>query len=164
MNSTTLSLWLSVTFLTFYFIAVLVVLLVWQHKQEKQNQLYLTLLSQVMFHSTREMTNGTQLLHQTMTEAAEVLSKNSLGQLEVLNKTMTLLSVKDPLAYQAVVAMEVPSTSEDEYYPQDDVSEALRREDLTAKGGYDDSRQWYEPNVNGAFDFDPISGSYGDGR
>lgn len=59
--------------------------------------------------------------------------------------------------------MEVPSTS-DEYYPQDDISEALRREELTAKGDNDSSQQWYESNLHGTFDFDPISGTYGDGR
>lgn len=54
--------------------------------------------------------------------------------------------------------MEVPSTS-DEYYAQDDVSEAIRREELA---GHDDSNsQWYESAFNGSVNFDPISGDNG---
>jgi hypothetical protein len=73
------------------------------------------------------------------------------GTLEVLNKTITLLSVKDPLAYQAVVSMEVPAVSE-EYLPQDDTSELERYQKL--RGIDNDGNDWYDPNINGEFDFD----------
>jgi hypothetical protein len=58
--------------------------------------------------------------------------------------------------------MEVPSTSDDVYYAQDDVSEAIRRDELA--GDDDNSSQWYESAFNGSVNFDPISGDYGVGR
>jgi hypothetical protein len=46
---------------------------------------------------------------------------------ELLNKTVNLLSSKDPLAYQTVVAMDSPSLSSPiEDTPMDDVSEYKR--------------------------------------
>jgi hypothetical protein len=75
------------------------------------------------------------------------------GTLEVLNKTITLLSVKDPLSYQAIAAMESPvSDQSEEYLPQDDTSELERYQKL--RGIDNDGNDWYEPGAHGDFDFD----------
>jgi cbb3-type cytochrome oxidase subunit 3 len=129
MNDTTLSLWLSVAFLTLFFLAVLTTLLWWQDRTEKNNRRYL-----------------------------EIVQQNQKATLEVLNKTITLLSVKDPLAYQAVTSMEVPLTS-DVYYAQDDASEAYRREELA--GNDDNNSQWYESAFDGGVEFNPITSGNG---
>ena len=51
---------------------------------------------------------------------------------ELLNKSLTLLSTKDPLAYQQVAAMEMSSlTLDDPYISMTDEAEAERYEKLT---------------------------------
>lgn len=61
--------------------------------------------------------------------------------------------MKDPIAYQAVVAMETTSLNsnpEDKYYAQDDASEAARRDSLA--DGTDNP--WYDANIHGDFSED----------
>jgi hypothetical protein len=111
-----------------FFLGMIAVLIWWQDKQVK-----------ALSEMTREQT------------------KVSLGQLEVLNKTINLLASADPMTYQAIAAMEVTSSSNtgDEYVPQDDISEFHRH--LGLSGQEDDSNSdWsqYEPAVHGDFDFD----------
>lgn len=62
--------------------------------------------------------------------------------------------MKDPIAYQAIAAMEPgSSTSEpDKYYPQDDVSESIRHGMLTGKNT--DGEPWYDPEIHGFFSED----------
>src|SRR5690348_8330086 len=122
-----LQLWLSLGFLMFFFLVMICVLIWWQNQQMK-----------------------------TLIKQTEVLSRNNLGTLEVLNKTITLLSVKDPLAYQSVAAMEIPSNlPSDDYFPQDDVSEYQRHQELSGQEN-DSNDEWakYDPAVHGDLDFD----------
>jgi hypothetical protein len=121
-----------------FFLLVLITLIWWQHRSQKQTQHFLTILN----------------------ESSEKMLRVNLGTQEVLNKTITLLATKDPLAYQQIAAMEVPGFPSEEYLPQDDISEAQRRLDLlNVDEEHDDSD--YGPtasDIYGGFGIEPVTG------
>jgi hypothetical protein len=97
--------------------------------------------------------------HQQSLHSLTILKESNQGTLEVLNKTITLLATKDPLAYQQVAAMEVQGSPSEEYLPQDDISEAQRRLDLMNVDEANDSSDYGLPAYfDGDFGIEPVTG------